>query len=123
MTINQVITQIQNEKPSQYSVDTLVKWLSDVEGLIYHEVVRWHKGTDHIQYKPFNADTDLDKVLFVPEPYSNVYLRYLAAQIDYNNGELPQYANSMTLYNTALTAFADYYNRNNMPKQDHYIKI
>lgn len=70
---------------------------------------------------PYDPELDMDTVLLVPEPYSNLYVKYLAAQVDYFNGELARYDNSMTLFNAALSAFADWYNRNNMPRQDNYI--
>ena len=58
-----------------------------------------------------------DAVLLVPEPYSMLYLYYLTAQIDFLNGELARYNNSMVMYNTALSTYADYVNRTRMPLQ------
>ena len=37
-------------------------------------------------------------------------------QIDYTNGEYDKYNNSAEMYNTAWQAYANYYNRNHMPK-------
>jgi len=122
MTILEAITQVRAIKPNQYDDTTLVKWLSDLDGLIYNEIVKWHEGTDDVSHGPYGA-SDMNTVLLVPEPYSDVYIKYLSAQVDYNNAEFARYNNSMVMYNTALSAFADWYNRNNMPVQNSSIAL
>ena len=130
MTIMSVITLLQSVKPHQYDDATVVRWISDVEGLLYKEIVCGHEmpvdeegNLVEISHGPYNPETDMDTVLMVPEPYSDVYVKYLAAQIDYHNAEFARYNNSMVMYNMALSAFADWYNRNHMPLQNNYISI
>lgn len=130
MTIMSVITLLQSVKPHQYDDATVVRWISDVEGLLYKEIVCGHEmpvdeegNLVEITHGPYNPETDMDTVLMVPEPYSDVYVKYLAAQIDYHNAEYARYNNSMVMYNMALSAFADWYNRNHMPLQNNYISI
>ena len=79
--------------------------------------------TVEIPHGPYDPEQDMDTVLMVPEPYSDVYVKYLAAQIDYHNAEFARYNNSMVMYNMALTAFADWYNRTHMPLQNNYISV
>ena len=45
-----------------------------------------------------------------------MYIRWLEAQIDYYNGELARYNNSMMMYQAAFDAYQRYYNRMHMPK-------
>lgn len=123
MTILEAITQIQAVKENQYDDETIVRWLSDVDGIIWNEVIKWHEGSEDIEHGPYDPAEDMDTVLMVPEPYSDVYIKYLAAQVDYYNAELARYNNSMIMYNVALSSFADWYNRNNAPKQDSIIRI
>lgn len=71
---------------------------------------------------PYDPEVDMDRVLIAPEPYSNLYVKYLAAQVDYYNGEIPRYKNSMARFNEALDMYAAWYNRNHMPRQDNFIR-
>lgn len=123
MTVNQAITRLRSIKPTQFDDATLVGWISEVEEKIYHENTCWHEKACGMAPWSYDPVEDLDTELVIPEPYSVVYLRYLEAQVDYYNGEFVRYANSMTMYNTALSEYADWYNRTHMPRQDNYIRI
>lgn len=123
MTINEAINKLRDIKPTQFDNPTLVGWLSEVEQKIFQENIRWHEGTSEIPPWPYDPEQDMDTALLIPEPYSSVYLRYLEAQVDYYSGEYVRYANSMTMYNVALSEYVDWYNRSHMPKQDNYIRI
>jgi len=72
---------------------------------------------------PYDPEKDMDTVLLVPEPYSGLYVKYIAAQVDYYNGEIGRYNNSMVMFNMALAQFIDYYNRTNMHRQDNYVRL
>jgi len=171
MTIIQAITQARSVKPNDYDDEILVAWLSELDGMIYHEYIVWHEqpiidpqpepaplpdtetpnngstaeeglsaddteagtaGDDaagdeqqsqEIPHGPYDPEKDMDTVLLVPEPYSSLYVKYIAAQVDYYNGEIGRYNNSMVMFNMALASFADFYNRTNMPRQDNYIQF
>ena len=43
MTIMQAITQTQSVKPNQYDDEMMVNWLSELDGMIYHEYIVWHE--------------------------------------------------------------------------------
>lgn len=130
MTILQCITQLQSIKPHQYDDETIIRWISNLDGLLYNEIVSWHEpprdelgNPVEIHHGPYDPETDMDTVLMVPEPYSDVYVKYLAAQVDYHNAEMQRYNNSMVMYNMAYTTFADWYNRTHMPMKQHYIRV
>ena len=71
----------------------------------------------------YTTATPSDTVLLVPEPYSELYLHYLCAQVDFHNAETLRYANSMQMFSAALTQFANWYNRTHMPMQRSYVRI
>ena len=123
MTISEAITQLQAVKENQYDDETLVRWISDLEGTLYEDIVKNDEGSEDIPHGRYSVDTDMDTVLMVPEPYSDIYIKYLMAQVDYHNAEMQRYTNSMIMYNVALDAFAGWYNRNNMPLQPNYVRI
>ena len=86
----------------------------------FHEIT-YKEAKEHIEATRndimFNGyDTSsLETELIVPSPYDDIYIKWLEAQIDYHNGEIGKYSNSMTMYNSAYSAFDRHYNRNNMP--------
>lgn len=123
MTINEAIQKLRDIKPTQFGNDVLVGWLSDVEQKIFLENIVWHEQTNGTPPWPYHPEQDLDTKLLIPEPYSGVYIRYMEAQIDYYNGEYVRYANSMTMYNVALSEFVDFYNRTHMPEQKTFVRI
>jgi|GEM_PF-1247261 len=72
---------------------------------------------------PYDPETDMGVTLLVPEPYSRLYISYLAAQIDFFNAEMDRFNASMVMFNMELNRFADWYNRTHMPKQRHFVRI
>ncbi len=115
MTIQDVLSRVDELKPSKYSEEQKIRWLSNLDLMLYEEVVQWHKDADGIEHGPYDPEHDLDAELMVPDPYSDIYILWLCAQIDYYNGDLHRYQNSVIAYNNALSAYADWFNRENMP--------
>ena len=116
MTIMDALYRIDEVKPNSYSLDEKIKWLSSLDGVIKNEIIDTHEGGEDVVFNGYNADTDLTTELLVKAPYDDIYIRWAEMQIDYSNGEYGKYNNSMEVYNTAYTAYANYYNRTHMPK-------
>lgn len=116
MTIIEAISRIDALKPNNYSPEDKVAWLSLLDGSIKKEIIDTHEGGETITFNGYNEDTPMDTELLIPSPYDDVYIKWLEAQIDYANSEYGRYNNSMVAYNSALTSFERFYNRNNMPK-------
>lgn len=116
MTIIEAIHTIDALKPNGYPREDKVRWLSTLDGIIKTEIIDTHEGGDDVSFNGYDEKTDLETELLVPAPYDDVYLRWLEARIDYQNGEYGKYNNAITMYNTAYTAFMNYYNRTHMPK-------
>ena len=115
MTIIEAVNKIDALKPNNYTTENKVAWLSTIDGIIKKEIIDTHEGADKVTFNGYDASTTNDTVLLVPAPYDDIYIRWLEAQIDYNNGEYGRYSNSMTMYNAAYSNYERYYNRNNMP--------
>ena len=116
MTILEAVHKIDTVKPNSYTQPEKVKWLSTIDGIIKSEIIDTHEGGEDIVFEGYADDTDLDTMLLVPAPYDDIYIRWLEARIDYANGEINKYNNSLTAYNDAYDLYARYYNRNHMPK-------
>jgi hypothetical protein len=62
---------------------------------------------------PFAAHTTVDDDVLVSEPYSKIYWQYISAQIDWFNDDIVKYNNSITLFNTSMKEYADWWNEKN----------
>ena len=118
MTIMDALYRIDELKPNSYSQPEKIKWLSSLDGLIKSEIIDTHEGGED---KAFPTDgyseyQDLSTPLLVEHPYDDIYLRWLEAQIDYNNGEIAKYNNSLVAFNDAYDLYQRHYNRTHMPK-------
>lgn len=122
MTIIEAVSNIDIFKPNNYTQADKVEWLSRLDWSIKKEIIDTHEGGEAVTFNGYNDETPLETELLVPPPYDEIYLRWLEAQIDYANAEYGKYNNSMVMYNTTYSAFANFYNRHNMPlgKQKKY---
>ena len=114
MKIIEAIQKVDALKPNNYSQEDKIKWLSTLDGIIKNEIIDTHEGADKVEFNGYDISS-LETELLVPAPYDDVYIKWLEAQIDYHNGEIGKYSNSMTMYNSAYSAFERHYNRHNMP--------
>ena len=115
MTILEAINRIDAIKPNSYGQPDKIRWLSTLDGIIKREIIDTHEGAEGVSFNGYTENTNLTTEMLVPAPYDEIYLRYLETQIDYANGEYGKYNNSMSMYNTAYKAYANYYNRTHMP--------
>lgn len=122
MTIIEAINLIDASKPNTYGQMEKIRWLSNLDWTIKREVIDTHEGGKSIEFNGYTEDTPHDTQLLVPAPYDELYVRWLEAQIDYANGEFNKYNASMSMHNTYMTSFINYYNRNHMPLQKNGMK-
>lgn len=131
MKIAEAVDRIRELKPNQFSDARILHWLSDLDRNIWHELIRHFENTapegatdndgnpitDLPEPGPYEMvegdegqdDTLPDETLLVPEPYSELYMHYLAAQMDYWKGEHSRYNNSIMLYAALYQAFTAEY--------------
>jgi len=117
MTIIEAIGIVDALRPNNYTELDKVGWLSEIEGMIKHEIIDTHEGGENVVFNGYNQNTNTETQLLISEPYDDVYIKWLEAKIDYNNAEYTKYNNSVIAFNNAYSAFERYYNRHHMPKQ------
>lgn len=120
MTISQVIDRIDGLIHNTYSQEEKVQWLSLVDASVKEQLIDTHDNPPETLFEGYNSGTPLDTVLLVPEPYSDLYVRWLEAQIHYYNGEYGKYNQALSMYNAAFTAYTSHYNRTHMPKGQQF---
>lgn len=115
MTIAQAIAELDRLKPNNYTNHEKVNWLSRVDSMVQTTILNPYRdrGIYSMHYDP---DREMDLELLVPEPYDELYIRYMEAQIDYANDELDRYNNAMALYQAAFEGYANQYTRTHLPK-------
>lgn len=116
MTIQAAIEMIDTLKPNMFSRTQKVMWLNDLDGLIWREIILTHEGVKPGSvFDGYNQDTDFSTNLLAPEPYTDIYKHYLAAQMDIANRETGEYSKDMVLFNNAWQTLCDYWNRKHTP--------
>jgi len=116
MTIREAITRVDGLKHNTYTNAEKVAWLSRLDGKVKTEVIDTHEDGEDVEFHRYDPNTDPDTELLVGEPHDEIYLRWMEAQIDYHNGEIDKYNNSILLFQAAYAEFSKFYNRNHMPK-------
>ncbi len=116
MKIIDAINRVDALKFNTYSDSEKVEWLSRLDNSVKNLIIDTHEGGEDIIFTGYDDTTDKNTVMLVPAPFDEVYLRWLEAQIDYHNGEFDKFNASIIMYNTAFDAYANFYNRNHMPR-------
>ena len=116
MKIIEAINRIDSLKHNTYSNNEKVAWLSRLDSMVKRLIIDTHEGGENVAFTGYDDNQDLNREMLVPAPFDEMYLRWLEAQIDYANGEYDKYNNSILMYQAAYDAYANYYNRNHMPK-------
>jgi hypothetical protein len=120
MTILQAIERIDGLLHNTYTQEQKIQWLSQVDTSVKHEVIDTHENPPKVIYEGYDQNTSLDTILLIPEPYDDLYVRWLESQIHYYNGEYDKYNQAISMYNAAMSDFVNYYNRTQMPKGRHF---
>ena len=118
MKISEAIAEVDNLKPNMYGTKDKIKWLSRLDARIYQEIVQTHErneGEEDITFTPY-TENDTDKELLVAQPYDEIYVRWLEAQIDYSKMEYDSFNNSNAMFEAVFTQFRNAHNRCHKPK-------
>ena len=118
MTLQEALDQLDEMKPNMMSRKLKVKYLTEIEQLIYDEIVMRHEHPELMGGKPvYNEDSDDGTVLIIPDPYSSVYLYWLMTKVDIQNQEDARYNIDRQHFESAYDTMSDWYTREHMPKQ------
>lgn len=122
MTVAEVLERIDRERPGESTEEEKLRWLSQVDGQWYREMVRTHEGAEETTFAPYTTDGDKSVALLIAPPYDEVYLHFLYMQIDQRLGEIDRYNNDAALYNQGMLEARQAYNREHMPLQRHSLR-
>lgn len=118
MTISEAISQVDALKPNTYSPAEKIRWLSTLDMGVKAEITDTHEGGEAFSdFAGYADDAAGDTELIACAPYDDIYILWLCAMIDYNNGETARYNNSVALYNARWSAYRNYYNSTHLPRE------
>jgi len=122
MKINEALAKAIQALDSPVDERELLGWLCEIENIILLEIAGTHEAK-HAPSGLLCADSDRERELFVPEPYCELYINYLLMKADLWLHDSARYVNSASVFASSYTAFADWYNRENMPNQKSRIAL
>ena len=110
MTIGDAINKtLEYKEGYEYKYEQLMGWLNTCEKMIWECIIKHYQRDDMPEKPEYNTSTPETTVLIVPEPFSDLYVHYLCAQMCYWNRETTGYINAKEQYEALLNAFqADY---------------
>lgn len=115
MTVSEAISLVDRLRPNQFPETIKISWLSKLDGQIFEEIIQTHEGGAADRFTGY-GETSQDEELLVPYPYAeDIYISFLQAQMDRENGETARYNQSISLYNNAFLTFQNWYNRTHLP--------
>lgn len=101
-TLQEVIARVDEIKPNAFSDEIKVSWLNALEGRIVVDVFQLPRAEAIARH---HTEEDLGQELLVKFPHDDIYEAWLAAKIDFANGEYEKYQNSMAMYNELYEDF------------------
>lgn len=112
-SINEVMERVSMVKPSAIDEQVKAQWLLDLDGRMYHEVIKFDAPD---MERPMRYPEDGDKELCIGVPYDKVYDLYLIAMIEFSMREFDEQNNTTELFNEALDAWRAAWRREHRPK-------
>lgn len=114
MTVRDAITRLDSLMHNTYKNNEKVSWLSRADWMIKMHIIDRHEGGENVVFFGY-TENDLDKELLAPAPHDEMYIRFLEAQVHYNNGEYDKYNNAIMMYNAVYEDFSAMYTRTHLP--------
>lgn len=115
MTIREAIARLDGLMPNTYTTENKISWLSRVDSMIKQQIIETHEGGEDITFHGYNSETDQSTKLIADEPHDEMYIRFMEAQIHYNNGEYDRYNNAITMFQSLYESYAAWYVRRHTP--------
>lgn len=115
MTIKKIIELVDRQKPNQYDEADKIHWLSQMDYMVFREVISTHEGGAE-SFDGYTA-ADTEKQVLGGDEFADMYVKWLYAMIDFANQEIDRYTNSMVMFNALYADFCNAYNRAHMPRQ------
>ena len=115
MTIEKVLESIDALVPNSNTDEEKIMWLSRVDRMITEHIFKAYKGGEDTAFAGYDGSTPRETVLLAKEPYDELYLHYLEAQIYKYRREYDAYNNAIEDFHAVYEAFGNAWHRTHMP--------
>lgn len=117
MNIQEALDLVDGMKPNMMDRTMKIKFLQELDQLIYHEILLKHQHEAAQEVLPvYDADTDPGTELLVPDAYGReMYLYWLMSKVDLQNMEIEKYNNDRALFENCYDTMSDWWTRTHMP--------
>lgn len=115
MTIHQAIVRLDALKHNTYTDAEKRAWLSEIDGMIYENILKTHIPVPKEPFSGYNDSTPGDTMLLAQAPFDDIYLYFMQAMIDYYNDELIRFGNSNAVYRKRWEDYYRHYHRTHLP--------
>ena len=114
MTLQNLLTKVNEEKPSSFTSAKLISFVNEVELDVAEQL--------GIKSAPVYGDnaTDKAKTLLAQAPYDRLYVSYLKAMIDYSNEEYASYQLNQEQHTLDFHDFIDWIVRTGSTKNNKF---
>lgn len=119
MIIAEIIERADTLRPNPFAAEEKIRWLSELDGKIAVDVF------DDEEFSGYDISDSESRELILEDRYSDVYLFYLCAMIDFFSRDYGEYNNSIALFNSAYEKMAKTKHRKKIGggKGDYYKNI
>jgi len=94
MTLQAALSAFNTEYYNSLTEEQKAEWLEILEKNIYKTIILCHEGGDKIKYIPFGSVPSDKLELLVEDPFSDLYIKYLAMKRDLYFSDIEKYNNS-----------------------------
>lgn len=119
-TISQIIASFDAQKPNSVDTNIKIDWLSELDCQVNNEIISLNEETE---FKGYNADTDMDCELLIPEAFKEAYIYWLMSKVDFFNAEYTRYNNDIIMFNNKYNDYKAFYISRNRPNTDNRIIV
>ena len=102
--------------------DMLTVWLNECEGKVFCEIVEGREGAPLEEFEGYGED-DMEETLMVKDPYSSLYVYYLAAQVYLSYADMTRYNNYLALFLDEFEEFACFYAEKHRQSRNVEVKL
>ncbi len=115
MKLREVIEYVDGIKPNAFTDEDKTRWINEAEGMVQTNV--FLLAPEEIITYDFEHDGEAE--LLVRPPHDKIYAAYLAAMIDFANGEYNKYQNTYQMFNAHYRELMNWFATNYRPADTH----
>ncbi|MDR2513850.1 MAG: hypothetical protein LBD02_01415 [Christensenellaceae bacterium] len=112
MTVREAVALFDQEYPNTASDSQKLRWLNDLDGRVFTDVIMAHEHEDGIAFTPYDStEASYARELLVTGPHVRIYLPWMQAQYDFSQMNIPRYNVNISAFQSDFSDFQAWYTR------------